>query len=67
MSEDAFRKFMQQVQKAGQSGPGGGLSRGPRGLFAGSGLLIALVTGGLLLNASLFNGAWAAYLTSGYT
>lgn len=49
--QDAFRRFAQQVQRAGGSGgrvpPGGGA------LVAGA---IALIGGGALLNASLFNG-----------
>ena len=53
--QEAFRRFAQQLQRASQGG--GGLPGGsPRGLFAGGGLLIALVAGGLALNASLFNG-----------
>jgi hypothetical protein len=59
MNEDPFlKKFLQQVQRAGQSSSGRGFSGGPRGFFTGSGLLIALVGGGFLLNASLFNGRW---------
>ena len=50
--QDAFRRFAQQVQRAG--GSGGRMPTG--GMFAGGGLLIALVGGGILLNASLFNG-----------
>lgn len=53
--QDAFRKFTQQLQRAGGSG---GRIPGGKGAFAGGGLLIALVGGGFLLNASLFNGAW---------
>ena len=55
-SQEAFRRFAQQVQRAGGQG-GGGFSGGPGRLFAGGGLLAALIGGGLLLNASLFNGA----------
>ena len=52
--QEAFRRFAQQLQRASQGGgfPGGS----PRGLFAGGGLLITLIAGGLALNASLFNG-----------
>jgi len=32
------------------------LPGGPGGLFAGGGLIVALIAGGLALNASLFNG-----------
>ena len=45
---------MQQIERTRASGGGGG--PGGRGLFAGTGLLVVLVGGGLLLNASLFNG-----------
>ncbi|KAI0697887.1 band 7 family-domain-containing protein [Cytidiella melzeri] len=49
--QDAFRRFAQQVQRAG--GSGGRLPSG--GAFAGGGLILALIGGGVLLNASLFN------------
>ncbi|EIN12731.1 hypothetical protein PUNSTDRAFT_97564 [Punctularia strigosozonata HHB-11173 SS5] len=49
--QQAFRRFAQQLQKSG----GGGGGRPPPGLLGGTGLLVALVGGGLLLNASLFN------------
>ena len=52
--QDAFRRLAQQLQRARQTGGGGGP---PKGVFAGTGLLVALVAGGVLLNASLFNGA----------
>jgi hypothetical protein len=53
--QEAFRRFAQQLQRASQGG--GGFPGGtPRGLFAGGGLIVALVAGGLALNASLFNG-----------
>lgn len=52
-SQEAFRRFAQQVQRAGGQGGGGFPGR----FFAGGGLLAALIGGGLLLNASLFNGA----------
>lgn len=48
MNQDPFRQFQQSLMKRGAPGPGG--------LFAGSGLLIALAVGGFALNASLFNG-----------
>ncbi|EIW81043.1 hypothetical protein CONPUDRAFT_104172 [Coniophora puteana RWD-64-598 SS2] len=51
--QDAFRRFAQQVQRASQQG--GGLPPGGGKLFAGGGLLVALVVGGITLNASLFN------------
>lgn len=53
--QEAFRRFANQLKTA--SGNGGRLPPGGKGLFAGSGLLIALVAGGFALNASLFNGA----------
>lgn len=55
MSQDPFRLFTQQLQRAANRGAGG-MPRGGGGIFAGSGLLIALVAGGFALNASLFNG-----------
>ncbi|EIM86056.1 uncharacterized protein STEHIDRAFT_169061 [Stereum hirsutum FP-91666 SS1] len=59
MNQNDFRRFAQQIQKAagGGGGGGGGFPRGtpPRGFFAGGGLIVALVAGGLALNASLFN------------
>src|SRR5450631_3664560 len=53
--QEAFRRFAQQLQRASQGG-GGFPGGSPRGLFAGGGLLITLIAGGLALNASLFNG-----------
>lgn len=50
--QEAFRRLANQIRNAGAGGTPGG-----KGLFAGSGLLIALVAGGFALNASLFNGA----------
>lgn len=57
MSQDPFSQYMRQLQQRAAGGRPGGMPGG-RGLFAGSGLLIALVAGGFALNASLFNGAW---------
>lgn len=54
-SQEAFRRFAQQLQRAGGTGGGSGLPGGPGRFFAGSGLLLALFGGGILLNASLFN------------
>jgi len=53
--QEAFRRFAQQLQRASQGG-GGFPGGSPRGLFAGGGLVIALIAGGVALNASLFNG-----------
>ncbi|KAH9841445.1 band 7 family-domain-containing protein [Rhodofomes roseus] len=55
-SQEAFKRFAQQLQRASQNGPGGG-NRLPsgKGFTAGAGLLVALIGGGLALNASLFN------------
>ena len=50
--QETFRRFAKQLRTVG----GGGMPPGGKGLFAGSGLLIALVAGGFVLNASLFNG-----------
>ena len=60
--QEAFRRFTKQLRTVGGSGGGGG--PGGRGLFAGSGLLIALVAGGFALNASLFNGAYHSFKVS---
>ncbi|KAF5360680.1 hypothetical protein D9756_004678 [Leucocoprinus leucothites] len=49
--QEAFRRLAKQIRKVG-GGPSGGP---PKGVFAGSGLLIALVAGGFALNSSLFN------------
>lgn len=50
--QDSFRRFAQQIQRgAGKGGLPGG-----KGALTGGGLLIALVGGAVLLNASLFNG-----------
>jgi prohibitin 2 len=49
MDPEAFRKLANQLKNASSTG-------GPKGFFAGSGLLIALVAGGIAINASLFNG-----------
>ena len=51
--QDAFRRFAQQVQRAG--GSGGRVPPGGSALVAGA---IALIGGGALLNASLFNGEY---------
>ncbi|THV00845.1 proteolysis and peptidolysis-like protein [Dendrothele bispora CBS 962.96] len=48
MDPESFRRFAAQVRSQGGPNPG-------RGFFAGGGLIIALVAGGLALNASLFN------------
>jgi len=53
-SQEAWKRLANQLQKAGASG-GRGSIPGGKGAFAGGGLLIALVAGGLALNASLFN------------
>ncbi|PPQ77467.1 hypothetical protein CVT25_011337 [Psilocybe cyanescens] len=50
--QEAFRRLAKQLRTVG--GNAGG-TPGGKGLFAGSGLLIALVAGGFALNASLFN------------
>lgn len=53
--QEAFRRFAQQLQRASQGG-GGFQGGSPRGLYTGGGLVVALIAGGLALNASLFNG-----------
>ena len=57
-SQEAWKRLANQLQKAAVSGGRGGVPGG-KGAFAGGGLLMALVAGGLVLNASLFNGARA--------
>jgi len=49
--QEAFRRLAYQLKTVG----GGSGGPAPKGLFAGSGLIIALVAGGFALNASLFN------------
>jgi prohibitin 2 len=49
MDQEALRKLANQLKGATSTGR-------PRGFFAGGGLLLALVTGGIAINASLFNG-----------
>ncbi len=56
-SGSAFRQFAKQLETVARQGGGGGNLTPGRGGAAGAGLLVALVGGGLLLNASLFNGA----------
>jgi len=56
--QEAFRRLAAQLQasarsRTGTGGQGGGLPG--KGLFAGSGLVIALLAGGIGLNAALFN------------
>ncbi|TEB39898.1 hypothetical protein FA13DRAFT_1619160 [Coprinellus micaceus] len=50
--QQAFRRLVVQLRSSG-GGRGGGPSG--KGMFAGGGLLAALVGGGVLVNASLFN------------
>ena len=57
---DALRRLAAQLQaqaraSGGRGGPGG-QGQVPGGFFAGTGLLIALIAGGLGINAALFNG-----------
>ncbi|KII86748.1 hypothetical protein PLICRDRAFT_164044 [Plicaturopsis crispa FD-325 SS-3] len=52
--QEAFRRLTRQLQNA-TGGNGGRIPGGSGGLFAGGGLLVALVGGGVLLSASLFN------------
>jgi prohibitin 2 len=55
--QEAFRRLARQIRNVGGGSPGGP----PKGIFAGSGLLIALVAGGFALNASLFNGMSSSF------
>jgi len=52
---EAFKRIQTQLRRAANQGGGGNFSGGPGGLFAGGGLVVALVAGGIALNASLFN------------
>ncbi|KAF7977709.1 hypothetical protein HWV62_2978 [Athelia sp. TMB] len=52
-SQEAFRKLQQQIKRV--SNQGGRMPGGPGGMFAGGGLIIALVAGGMALNAGLYN------------
>lgn len=54
--QEAFRRFTNQLRTVG--GSGGRVPPGGKGVFAGTGLLVALVAGGFALNQSLFNGTW---------
>lgn len=49
---------MSELQHRARGGgkPGGGLPQIPRGIMGGSGLIVALVVGGIVLNSALFNG-----------
>jgi len=49
--QEAFRKLQQQIKRV----QGGKVPGGPGGIFAGGGLMVALVAGGLALNAGLYN------------
>jgi prohibitin 2 len=53
---DAFQRIARQLEAASRQSGGGGGHGAPRGAFAGAGLLIALIGGGVALNSSLFNG-----------
>jgi hypothetical protein len=59
--QEAFKRIQQQLKRASNQGGGGKLPGGPGGLLAGGGLVAALIAGGLLLNASLFNGTIFGY------
>lgn len=61
-SQDAFRRLAQQIQRA--SGGGGGPRMPSKGFFTGSGLLLALMGGGIALNASMFNGTSVCMITT---
>ena len=56
--QDAWRRLSQQLQRASS---GGGPRMPGKGFFTGTGLLLALVGGGVALNASLFNGTSRSY------
>ncbi|KAJ6508697.1 band 7 family-domain-containing protein [Mycena sanguinolenta] len=50
MDPDSMRKLANQLRNAGRNAPGPG-----KGFITGAGALVALVAGGVALNASLFN------------
>ncbi|KAF8918999.1 hypothetical protein CPB85DRAFT_1279747 [Mucidula mucida] len=52
MNEEALRRFANHIKKTASGGPGGA-PRPPAGLFAGGGLLLALIGGGFALASSL--------------
>ena len=54
-----FRRLAQQLQQVSRQG--GGRKPGGGGVFAGSGLIVALVAGGFALNASLFTGEQSSH------
>lgn len=60
--QEALRRLAAQLQagaarsRVGTGGNGQGFPGGGKGLFAGSGLVLALLAGGIGLNAALFNG-----------
>ena len=49
--QEALRRLANQLRSTNSGGGPG------KGFFAGSGFLIALIGGGVALNASLFNGS----------
>ncbi|KIJ54579.1 hypothetical protein M422DRAFT_774874 [Sphaerobolus stellatus SS14] len=51
--QEFLRRMSKQLQSGGKGGAGG--SPGSKGLFAGTGLLVALIAGGVGLNSALFN------------
>lgn len=56
-SQEAFRRLANQLKASGGGG-GSPLPGGRKGFFAGSGLIIALIGGGLAISSSMFNGAF---------
>ena len=61
--QESLKRFMNQLQQSGRRVPSGPGGRPPAGFLAGGGLIVALVAGGVLLNASLFNGVPISYLS----
>ena len=67
---EAFQRLAQQFAKAQRQATAGGFGRGgaggsggpggAKGFLAGSGLLVTLAIGGIAINQSLFNGAFAS-------
>jgi hypothetical protein len=55
---EAYQRLVNELQHRARGGGGGmgGIPRLPKGLFAGGGAIAALIAGGVLLSASLYNG-----------
>ncbi|CDO75429.1 hypothetical protein BN946_scf184916.g13 [Trametes cinnabarina] len=65
-SQEAWRRLTHQLQRASSGGGGGGPRMPIKGFFTGTGLLLALIGGGVALNASLFNDAYSGWWSPRY-